>query len=88
MHFTITGPKRIRKEQPGEEAASAAAGAIGFDVSLDARKHFQKKNGFGLGPDLTITGNFISNIIQKKEFMIIKCPPNTSGPRDVPRVGL
>jgi hypothetical protein len=40
-------------------------------MSLDAQKRILKL-GFGLGPDLTITGNFNLNMIQKKEFTKIQ----------------
>jgi hypothetical protein len=56
MHFTISRPQKIRKAQPCAEAASPAACAIGFNVSLDAQKRVLLKIGFGLGQDLTIIG--------------------------------
>jgi hypothetical protein len=40
-------------------------------VSLEAQNALRKL-GFGLGPDLTITGNFNLNKKQKEEFMKIK----------------
>jgi hypothetical protein len=38
MHLTISRPQKIRKAQPGAEAASADVCAIDFYVSFDAQK--------------------------------------------------
>jgi hypothetical protein len=55
MHFTISRSQKKIKAQPGAEAASSAACAIGFYVSLDAQKLINKTR-IWLGSDLTIKG--------------------------------
>jgi hypothetical protein len=44
MHFTISRPQKKRKAQPGAEAASAAACAIGFYVGIGVHNAFGKKS--------------------------------------------
>jgi hypothetical protein len=53
MHFTISWLRK-KKAQPGEEAASPAACAIGPLSSAFMVKNAFIKIGFGLGPDLTM----------------------------------
>jgi hypothetical protein len=38
MHYTISRPQEKRKAQPGAEAASAAACAIGTSIGLHGQK--------------------------------------------------
>jgi hypothetical protein len=38
MRFAMSMPQKKRKAQPGGEASSAAACAVGIYVSLDAQK--------------------------------------------------
>jgi hypothetical protein len=47
MQIMISRPQKKRKAQPGGEASSAAACAIGIYVSLDAKKTNLKELGLG-----------------------------------------
>jgi protein tyrosine phosphatase (PTP) superfamily phosphohydrolase (DUF442 family) len=42
MHFMTSRPQKERKAQPGAEAASTAACAIGFSMGLSAQNRMYK----------------------------------------------
>jgi hypothetical protein len=56
MHFKISRPKKKSHTQPGGQAASPPACAIGIFIGLHGQNAFLKKLGFGLGQDLTNIG--------------------------------
>jgi hypothetical protein len=61
------GPRKQEKHNP-VEAASSLACAIDAFIGLHGQNSFQKKLGFGLGPDLTIIGSLNLNMMLKIEF--------------------
>ena len=67
----ISRPQKKRKAQPGSEAASAAACATSFNVSLDAQKLISI-NRIWLRPRFNIASNLNLYMIQKNEFMKFK----------------
>jgi hypothetical protein len=60
-------PQKKKKSQPGEEAASQPAYAIGAFIGLRGQNAF-KIFRFGLGPDLTIFGSLNLIMMSKLEF--------------------
>jgi hypothetical protein len=65
MHFTTSRPRKKEKAQPGGEAASSCACAIGAYIGLHCQNAFTKLR-FGLGPDLTIICSLNLNMIEDR----------------------
>jgi hypothetical protein len=66
--YDFEAPVKIKAQSDGE-AASSSACAISAIIGLQGHKRiFFKKNGFGLGPHLTIIGISNLNIILKIDF--------------------